>query len=58
MRAHLKTKSIEPAHFGEWLHLFEQTLRDIAPSEAAVEYFMIRASRIGESLKTGLFFRP
>jgi hemoglobin len=58
MRAHLKTKSIEPAHFGEWLHLFEQTLRDIAPSDEAVEYFMVRANRIGESLKTGLFFRP
>ncbi|HTM80298.1 group III truncated hemoglobin [Asticcacaulis sp.] len=58
MRAHLKTKAIEPAHFGEWLHLFEQTLRDIAPTEAAVDYFMVRASRIGESLKTGLFFRP
>lgn len=58
MRAHLKTKSIEPAHFGEWLHLFEQTLRDIAPTEAAVEYFMVRANRIGESLKMGLFFRP
>ena len=58
MRAHLKTKTIEPAHFGEWLYLFERTLRDIAPSEAAVEYFMVRASRIGESLKAGLFFRP
>jgi len=58
MRAHLKTKTIEPAHFGEWLHLFEQTLRDIAPTEAAVDYFMVRASRIGESLKMGLFFRP
>ena len=57
MQAHLKVGSIEPAHFGEWLYLFEQTLRDIAPSEAAVEYFMVRASRIGESLKLGLFYR-
>lgn len=58
MQAHMKVPSIEPAHFGEWLYLFEQTLRDIAPSEEAVEYFMVRAQRIGESLKLGLFFRP
>ena len=58
MQAHMNVSTIEPAHFGEWLYLFEQTLRDIAPSEAAVEYFMVRASRIGESLKLGLFFRP
>jgi hemoglobin len=58
MQAHMRVPSIEPAHFGEWLYLFEQTLRDIAPNEAAVEYFMVRAQRIGESLKLGLFFRP
>lgn len=58
MQAHMRVKSIEAAHFGEWLFLFEQTLRDIAPTEAAVEYFMIRAHRIGESLKLGLFYRP
>jgi len=58
MQAHLKLKTIEPAHFGEWLYLFEQTLRDIASDEAAVEYFMVRANRIGESFKLALFFRP
>ena len=58
MQAHMRVPAIEPAHFGEWLFLFEQTLRDIAPTEAAVEYFMVRASRIGESLKLGLFYRP
>lgn len=58
MQAHLKVKDIEPAHFGEWLYLFEQTLRDLAPDEDAVEYFMERAHRIGEGLKLGLFFRP
>lgn len=58
MQAHMRVSSIEPAHFGEWLYLFQQTLRDIAPNEAAVEYFMVRAQRIGESLKLGLFFRP
>ena len=58
MQAHLRVPAIEPAHFGEWLYLFEQTLRDLAPDERAVEYFMVRASRIGESLKLGLFYRP
>ncbi len=58
MQAHLRVPAIEPAHFGEWLYLFEQTLRDLAPDERAVEHFMVRAARIGESLKLGLFYRP
>jgi len=58
MQAHLRLATIEPAHFGEWLYLFEQTLRDIATDEAAVEYFMVRANRIGESFKAALYFRP
>ena len=58
MQAHLRLPTIEPAHFGDWLLLFEETLRDIAPSEAAVEYFMVRAHRIGESFKAALYFRP
>lgn len=58
MQAHMRVPAIEPAHFGEWLYLFEQTLRDLAPDEAAVDYFMVRASRIGESFKLGLFYRP
>ncbi len=58
MQAHLRLPAIEPAHFGDWLMLFEETLRDIAPSDAAVEYFMIRAHRIGENFKAALAFRP
>lgn len=58
MQVHLRLKTIEPAHFGEWLYLFEQTLRDIATNAAAVDYFMVRANRIGESFKLALFFRP
>ena len=58
MQAHLRLPTIEPAHFGDWLLLFEETLRDIAPSEAAVDYFMVRAHRIGESFKAVLYFRP
>jgi len=58
MQAHLRQPAIEPAHFADWLVLFEDTLRDIAPDAAAVDYFMVRASRIGESFKAGLAFRP
>ncbi|MGZ3298876.1 MAG: group III truncated hemoglobin [Asticcacaulis sp.] len=58
MQAHLRLKGIETAHFGDWLDLFEATLRDLAPDEAAVEYFMVRASRIGESFKLGMVYRP
>ena len=58
MQVHLRLPAIEPAHFGDWLMLFEDTLRDIAPGEAAVEYFMVRAHRIGETFKAGLAFRP
>jgi len=58
MQVHMKIKAIEAAHFGEWLFLFEQTLRDIAPTEQAIAYFMVRAHRIGENLKLGLSYRP
>ena len=58
MQAHMRVDGIESAHFGEWLYLFEETIRDHAKNEAAVEYVMERAHRIGESLKLGLFFRP
>ncbi len=58
MQAHLRLPTLEPAHFGDWLMLFEETLRDIAPDEAAVEYFMVRAHRIGESFKAAMYFRP
>lgn len=58
MQAHMRVEGIEPAHFGEWLYLFEATIRDHAQTEAAVEYVMERAHRIGESLKLGLHYRP
>ena len=58
MAVHFALSDLEPAHFGEWLNLFEQTLRDIAPSEAAVDYFMEKAARIGESMKEALKYRP
>jgi len=58
MQAHMRVPAIEPAHFGEWLYLFEQTLRELTPDDNKVDFFMIRAHRIGENLKQGLACRP
>jgi len=47
--------TIESWHFGIWLGLFRQTLEDTAPSPACIDYFMVRAERIANSLKLSLF---
>lgn len=46
---------ITPEHFGRWLDMFRQTLEDTAPSPACVDYFMVRADRIANSLQLSLF---
>lgn len=58
MPVHMALKNVEPFHFVQWLELFEQTLTEIAPTYDAVEYFMERANRIGQSLSLGMFYRP
>ena len=57
MVAHLRLKTVEPAHFEIWLALFRETAREeCAPDVAAL--FVDRAERIAESLKLGMFYRP
>ena len=56
--AHRKLLDVEPWHFNIWLALFEQTLKDTAPSQEAVPYFLERANRIAESLKLAMFGIP
>jgi hemoglobin len=57
--AHVKHRQqIEPGHFTIWLALFEQTLKDTAPTPGAVGYFMERAERIAQSLMFALFGLP
>lgn len=56
--AHKKHSSIRPQHFGIWLGLFEQTLRETAPTPGAADYFMERANRIAQSLQLALFGLP
>lgn len=56
--AHKKHTSIQPWHFKIWLALFEETLKDTAPTPGAVSYFMERAERIAKSLQLALFGIP
>lgn len=55
---HAQHKHIQQWHFNLWLALFEQTLRDTAPTQGAVDYFMERANRIAQSLQYALFGLP
>ncbi|MCP1558120.1 UNVERIFIED_ORG: hemoglobin [Methylobacterium sp. SuP10 SLI 274] len=54
---HLGIEGISPAHFTRWLGLFEETAREVFVPEIA-GILVERAHRIGDSLKSGLFFRP
>ncbi len=54
---HLGIAGIAPAHFARWLGLFEETAAEVFVPEIAAE-IVERAHRIGDSLKSGLFFRP
>ena len=54
---HLGIEGINPAHFARWLGLFEETAAEVFVPEIAGE-IVERAHRIGDSLKSGLFFRP
>lgn len=58
MPVHMALKNVEPFHFVQWLEVFEQTLTELAPTYDAVEYFMERANRIGQSLSLGMFYKP
>lgn len=56
--AHTKLTKVQPWHFNIWLALFEQTLKDTAPTPGAVTYFMERAERIAKSLQLAMFGIP
>jgi len=56
--AHQKHTQIRPWHFDIWLALFEQTLKNTAPTPGAVLYFMERAERIAQSLQLAMFGVP
>jgi hemoglobin len=54
---HLRLKGVEPHLFGRWLALFDETCRELL-DESVAEAFRAKASRIAESLKLALFYRP
>ncbi|MEX6505321.1 group III truncated hemoglobin [Jiella sp. M17.18] len=56
--AHLRhVDDIDPAMFGRWLAIWRRTTADRFPPEAAA-LLQLKADRIADSLKAGLFFRP
>jgi hemoglobin len=57
LAVHADVPEIEEAMFERWLALFGETARDMFPEELA-DVFGLKAGRIAESLKLGLFFRP
>lgn len=57
MAAHMAVEGIAEPLFARWLALFEATAGELfAPALAAS--FRLKAQRIAESLKLGLFYRP
>ena len=57
MVAHMRLKSVEPEHFDRWLALFRETAEEICDAETAAA-FLLRAERIANSLRLGMFFNP
>ena len=55
MPVHQQIEGIEPQNFEVWLGLFRETLEEIAPSQEVVEFFMLRAEQIANSLQAGIF---
>ena len=54
---HLRVEGIEPRLFDRWLALFDETCRESHHDDVA-DVFCAKASRIAESLKLALFYRP
>ena len=56
MVAHLRQKTIVPAHFERWLSLFRETAREVCSADEAA-LFIHRAENIARSLQLGMFYR-
>lgn len=53
MRAHMASPHVSPAHFAQWLELFDRTLADVLPQDAAASWSRL-AHRIGQGLRMGV----
>lgn len=56
MRHFMHRDRIRPEHFERWLALWQTTTAELMPPEMA-ELLQARATRVGESIKLGLFYR-
>lgn len=54
---HMVLPGITPELFTRWLKLFDRTCTELFDDEIS-EAFRVRAERIAESLKLGIFYRP
>lgn len=57
MAAHMAVRGIEEPMFERWLALFGETAGELF-AEGSAAVFRLKARRIAESLKLGLFYRP
>ena len=57
MIKHIRQKTIRPAHFVQWLALFELTARELFSLDCA-ERFIAKAHNIARSLQLGMYFQP
>lgn len=57
MRVHRQAGDVRPAHFGDWLMLFDATLRRTLPRDTALAWSAL-AHRIGAALRMGVETRP
>lgn len=55
--AHGRIGAFEPKLFDRWLELFEETCHELFDAPLAGAFYA-KATRIAESLKLALFFRP
>ncbi|GAA6208312.1 hypothetical protein NBRC116601_16050 [Cognatishimia sp. WU-CL00825] len=53
MRVHMQTSDVQPAHFDDWLALFDEVLHAQLPQDTA-RSFSALAHRIGRGLRLGL----
>jgi hemoglobin len=55
MQVHKELTQAKPEHFSAWLTLFEQTLKETAPNQEVVDFFMRYARTMAQRLQSGMF---
>ena len=58
VQAHHGISGLNEDLFRQWLALFSSTMDEIAPTQAAHDWFMVTAERIARSLTLSLFYNP